>query len=165
MPTEEKIAYVMRGPCLGPRPQSRYLIGMSCECPFGRERLIDIGSASLASSVIARAIESLMLSSVGTNAGAPIASCRDLAPTILAFSNLVSFCGPMSISKPSSAARFPLRLSLEAATVTTKNPERQPPFWEPDKSCASGKCGSYPGAEPSPKRHRHAGGRWPRLRG
>ena len=98
-------------------------MGMSCECPLGRERLIDIGRASLASSIMAKAIESLMLSSIGTKAGAPIASWSDLAPTILAFSNLVSFCGPIRISKPSSAARFAFRLSLEAAIVTKKNPE------------------------------------------
>jgi len=114
-------------------------MGMSCEWPVGRERLIDIGSASLASSVMASAMESLMLSSVGTNDGAPMASWRDLAPTILAFSNRVSFCGPIRISKPSSAARFPFLLSLEAATVTTNNPEPRGPFWEPDKSCACGK--------------------------
>lgn len=99
-------------------------MGMSCELPFGNIRLIEIGSASLASSVIANAIESLMLSSIGTKDGAPIASWRDLAPTILAFSNRVSFCGPTTTSKPSSAARFPRFLSLEAATVTKKNPEK-----------------------------------------
>jgi hypothetical protein len=103
---------------------------MSCECPLGSERLIDIGSASLASSIIAKAIESRMLSSIGTNDGAPIASCRDLAPTILAFSNLVSFCGPIRISKPSSAALFAFLLSLEAETVTKRDPEDGSPFWE-----------------------------------
>jgi len=137
-------------------------MGMSCECPLGRERLIDIGSASLASSVIARAIESLMLSSVGTNAGAPIASWRDLAPTILAFSNRVSFCGPMRISKPSSAARLAFFLSLEAATVTTNNPEPRGPFWEPDKSCAFRK--SEPSrvrtAASGPDSRPAAAGRW-----
>src|SRR5712664_1079874 len=107
---------------------SRYLMGMSCERPLGSERLIEIGRASLASSIIARAIDSLTLSSIGTKAGAPIASWRDLAPTILAFSNLVSFCGPMRISNPSSAARFAFLLSLEAAIVTKNNPEVQGPF-------------------------------------
>jgi len=106
-------------------------MGMSCECPLGSERLIDIGSASLASSIIARAIESLMLSSIGTKDGAPMASWSDLAPIILAFSNLVSLSGPMTISKPSSAARFAFRLSLEAAIATKKNPEDGRPFWEP----------------------------------
>ncbi len=52
---------------------------------------MEIGRASLASSIIAKAMDSRTLSSIGTNAGAPIASCNDLAPTILAFSNLVSF--------------------------------------------------------------------------
>src|SRR6266480_4124651 len=89
--------------------------------------LADIGCA-LASSIIANAIDSLTLSSIGTNAGAPIASWRDLAPTILAFSNLVSFCGPMRISKPSSAARLAFLLSLEAAIVTKKNPEVEGAF-------------------------------------
>jgi hypothetical protein len=103
-------------------------MGMSWVRPLGSERLIDIGSESPASSVIARAIESLIVSSIGTNAGAPIASCRDLAPIILAFSNLVSFAGPMRISKPSSAARFAFLLSLEAAIVTKKNPERYEAF-------------------------------------
>ena len=42
--------------------------------------------------------------------------------------NLVSFCGPMRISKPSSAALFAFLLSLEAATVTKNNPEVQRPF-------------------------------------
>ncbi len=103
---------------------------MSCEKPLGSERLIEIGSASLASSVIAKAMESLMLSSTGTKEGAPIASWRDLAPTILAFSNLVSFWGPTAISKPSSAARFAFLLSLEAVTVTKKNPEEERPLGE-----------------------------------
>jgi len=52
-------------------------MGMSCERPLGSERLIDIGRASLASSIIAKAIDSLTLSSIGTKAGAPIASWRD----------------------------------------------------------------------------------------
>ena len=106
----------------------RYLIGMSCEWPLGRERLIEMGRASLASSIIARAMESRTLSSIGTNGGAPIASCSDLAPTILAFSNRVSFDGPMRISNPSSAARFAFLLSLEAAIVTKNNPEVGRPF-------------------------------------
>ena len=42
--------------------------------PFGSERLIEIGRASLASSIIANAMDSRTLSSIGTNAGAPIAS-------------------------------------------------------------------------------------------
>jgi hypothetical protein len=103
---------------------------MSWERPFGSERLMDIGSASPASSIIANAIESRIVSSIGTKAGAPMASCSDLAPMILAFSNLVSLAGPMRISKPSSAARFAFLLSLEAEIVTKKNPEVEGPFWE-----------------------------------
>jgi len=84
---------------------------------------MEIGRASPASSVIASAIESLVVSSAGMKAGAPIASCSDLAPIIRAFSNLVSLSGPTRISKPSSAARFDFLLSLEAAIVTKKDPE------------------------------------------
>ena len=88
------------------------------------ERLIEMGAHSLASSIIASAIESLIVSSIGTNDGAPIASWSDLAPTIRAFSNRVSFCGPTRISKPSSAARFAFFLSLEAVIVTKKESRR-----------------------------------------
>lgn len=138
MPTEEMIAYVIGMPPVrrARASHSRYFIGMSCEYPFGRERRIDIGSASLASSTMARAMESRMVSSLGTKEGAPIASWSDLAPTILALSNLVSFWGPTRITKPSSAARFPFFLSLDAEIVTTKNPELKGPFGGLDKSCA-----------------------------
>src|SRR5947209_10996249 len=44
---------------------------------------------------------SLMLFSIATKGGAPMASCKDLAPTILAFSKRVNFGGPTLISKPS----------------------------------------------------------------
>jgi len=111
-------------------------MGMSCEWPLLSERLIEMGSASLASSIIASAIESLIVSSIGTNDGAPIASWSDLAPTMRAFSNRVSFSGPTRISKPSSAARFDFFLSLEAVIVTNKNQDVKGPFWCRYKSCA-----------------------------
>jgi hypothetical protein len=97
---------------------------------------MEIGRASLASSIMASAIDSLTLSSIGTNDGAPIASCRDRAPTILAFSNLVSFCGPIRTSKPSSTLRFVFLLSLEAAIVTKRIPGgNKGPFGTHYKGC------------------------------
>ena len=66
---------------------------------MGRERLIDTGSASSSSSAAATSMGPLYPPSIGRKGGAPMAICRDRAPMILAFSNRVSFGGPILTSK------------------------------------------------------------------
>src|SRR3989442_5294474 len=44
--------------------------------------------------------------SIVTKGGAPMASCKDLAPTLLAFSKRVNFGGPTLISEPSRRGFF-----------------------------------------------------------
>ena len=54
-----------------------------------------MGSALAYNSAVAREIESLTSWGTLINAGAPKESCKDLAPVILAFSNLVMRAGPI----------------------------------------------------------------------
>ena len=78
---------------------SSAFIGMSWVTPLGSARRIEIGSASTASSSMAISIGPVYPPSKGTNGGAPMAICRDLAPIRRARSKRVSFGGPILISK------------------------------------------------------------------
>lgn len=69
--------------------------GMSWYSPFGRLRLTVRGNAFNLSSANANSIELVTPSGGSISNGAPIDSCRDRAPTILALSNRVSLGGPM----------------------------------------------------------------------
>ncbi len=88
---------------------------------------METGNALSSSSEVAIAIGSLRFLSIVTNGGAPIASCNDLAPTILAFSKRVNFGGPTLISKPPCGAFLGVFFtSLEG--VGTKNLPREVPL-------------------------------------
>jgi len=99
----------------------RALIGMSCVTPLGRARLMEIGSASSSSSADAISIAPLYAPSSGMKGGAPIAICSDLAPMILAFSNLVSFGGPILISKVVREGCLALRVDFGGAKTEPRS--------------------------------------------
>ena len=65
---------------------------------MGRARLRVIGRASPSSSARAMSMGSITESGRSTRIGAPRDTWSDLAPMILALSNLVSFGGPIRIS-------------------------------------------------------------------
>ena len=70
---------------------------MSWNVPSGKVLLIVIGKIPLSSSLSAMSIGLVSVSITSMSMGAPIDICRDLAPTILAFSNRVIFGGPTEI--------------------------------------------------------------------
>jgi hypothetical protein len=53
--------------------------------------------------------------------GAPIATCNDLAPMILAFSNLVSFGGPILISNAVIEGCLALRVDFGGAKTEPRS--------------------------------------------
>lgn len=80
-----------------------HLSGISWNVPSGNVLRIVIGRMPISSSFRAISIglfspvpPAERFSSSGRRIGAPIEICRDLAPTILAFSNRVIFGGPTS---------------------------------------------------------------------
>ena len=70
-------------------------IGISWYTSFGSDRRIDNGSTCSSISWSANLMGSVIPDGIGINEGAPRASWRDLAPMILARSNLVSRGGPI----------------------------------------------------------------------
>ena len=72
-------------------------MGISWNVPSGNVRLIVIGKIPDSSSLKAISIGLERLSATSMRTGAPMDICRALAPTILAFSNRVSFGGPTEI--------------------------------------------------------------------
>jgi len=72
-------------------------MGTSWWVPSGNVRLIVIGRMPMSSSFRAMSIGFEKPSEMSTSMGAPIDICRDLAPTILAFSKRVSLGGPIRI--------------------------------------------------------------------
>ena len=95
--------------------------------PLGSARLMDTGSASSSSSVVAISIGPLYAPSSGMNGGAPIATCSDLAPMILAFSNRVSLGGPIFTSKVVSEGCLAFRVDFGGAKTEPRG--RYGPFW------------------------------------
>ena len=79
-------------------PCSSHLRGISWYVPFGSVLLIVIGSIPVSSSKSAMSIGPTRYFGTSTIMGAPMAICRDLAPTIRALSNRVSLAGPIVTS-------------------------------------------------------------------
>jgi hypothetical protein len=76
---------------------SNHLSGMSWNVPSGNVRLMVIGKIAMPISFSAMSIGLETAASASTRIGAPMLICKARAPTILAFSNRVTFGGPTSI--------------------------------------------------------------------
>lgn len=89
-------------------------------------RLMEMGRTLASSSAMDRLMGSLIPSFSGMNGGAPSDSCSERAPIIRAFSNRVSFGGPISILNSSFSvsssevveAVFPIGFNVFDGLVT-----------------------------------------------